>query len=106
MKKSKFTTALCLLLIGLFVGSAVCIPVSAAVPESEWEHKDIQSDLDLSEMESYLKAGSYSAYLASHRNVPAGNRKVYVEDLSRFFPRHHGEKEQCALLRGRCRRRF
>lgn len=83
MKKSKFTTALCLLLIGLFVGSAVCIPVSAAVPESEWEHKDIQSDLDLSEMESYLKAGSYSAYLASHRNVPAGNRKVYVEDLSR-----------------------
>ena len=80
MKKSKFTSVLCLLLALLFMGSAVCVPVAAAEDDGQ-QHKDIQSDLDLSEMEAYLKADSYSAYIAGHQNVGPGSATAYVQDL-------------------------
>ena len=80
MKKSKFTSVLCLLLALLFMGSAVCVPVAAAEDDGQ-QHKDIQSDLDLSEMEAYLKADSYSAYIAGHQSVGPGSATAYVQDL-------------------------
>ena len=81
MKNSTFIRMSCFFLSLVFAFGVMVMPVSAAYGEDGLEHKDNYGEMNKNELEAYLKADSYLAYIEKYEQLLVGQ---YGADKSQW----------------------